>query len=104
MGLSDLARLELEAAHAGVPGSFLSQKTPEEGDNPVGVTACDCVVEQVLPDTHQRCHVERYPRGWWPQGARRPAKSSATEPTALRVGSIDTDYNEESFFVRHAYQ
>ena len=33
----------------------------------------------------------------------RPAKSSATAPDEIACWFIDTDYNEESFFVRHAY-
>src|SRR5258707_12614676 len=33
----------------------------------------------------------------------RPGKSSVTVLTVLPAGFIDTDYNEESFFVRHAY-
>ena len=32
-----------------------------------------------------------------------PAKSEATAPRASRCWFIDTDYNEESFFVRQAY-
>ena len=30
-------------------------------------------------------------------------RSAAPPPTTLPAGSIDTDYNGESFFVRHAY-
>ena len=32
-----------------------------------------------------------------------PAKFAATAPTGIACWFIDTDYNEESFFVRHAY-
>ncbi len=32
-----------------------------------------------------------------------PARSAPTTPTASPAWFIDTDYNEESFFVRHAY-
>ena len=32
-----------------------------------------------------------------------PERFGATVPTASPVGLIDTDYNAESFFVRHAY-
>ena len=32
-----------------------------------------------------------------------PARSAATVPTASPGWFVDTDYNEESFFVRHAY-
>ena len=32
-----------------------------------------------------------------------PARSAATAPTGIACWFIDTDYNEESFFVRHAY-
>ena len=32
-----------------------------------------------------------------------PAKSAPTTPKGIAAWFIDTDYNEESFFVRHAY-
>ena len=35
--------------------------------------------------------------------SRRPARSTPAAPTGIALWFIDTDYNEESFFVRHAY-